>query len=206
VAVSVAARDKFKTTILIREIDIHRIQVGMPATVQVTAINGTLFPAKVTDISPTATVQSGVVNYKVVIDLLSPQNTASSLSTQPFSQGINSASPVPEVSKQPPASTSQLSQLRDGFTATIKILIEEKKDVVLVPNRAIISEGRATSVEVIKNGTPERRPVITGSSDNQFTEITKGLVEGEQVLIQQLKTTTPTTPRQLPGDFRRMIR
>jgi hypothetical protein len=59
----------------------------------------------------------------------------------------------------------------------------------------------------MNHGTLERRPIMVGSSDGQFTEVTRGLSEGEQVLIQQLKTaTTPTTQGELPGDIRRMIR
>ncbi|MFC1905602.1 efflux RND transporter periplasmic adaptor subunit [Chloroflexota bacterium] len=205
VAVSIAASDKFETTILVSEKDIRQIKVGMPATVQVTAMNGALFPAKVATISPTATVQNNVVNYQVGIDLLPPQNLGSAIPTPSTATGATPATTMHSVPEQPSTDESQISQLRDGFTATVKILIIENKDVVLVPNRAIISEGRTNFVDVVKEDSTERRQVMLGLSNGQFTEITKGLTEGEMVLIQQIKNTSQSTPSQLPREFRRML-
>lgn len=185
VAISVASKDKFETAILVSEMDIRRIQVGMPATVQVAAVNGALFPAKVTEISPTATVQSGVVNYQVVVQLLLLQDTMSPRSGQ-NQPGVNAGN-LQTISDQKLSDNIPMAQLRDGFTATTRILIEEKKNVVLVPNRTIIRDGAKTSVQVINNGTTELRLVTIGSSNGQITEVMKGLDEGEQVLIQQLQ-------------------
>ncbi len=201
VAISVASKDKFETAILVSEMDIRRIQVGMPATVQVAAVNGALFPAKVTEISPTATVQSGVINYRVVVQLLLPHNTMSPRSVQ--SQPGVTEKNVQTLSDQKLSDVIPMAQLCDGFTATTRILIEEKKGVVLVSNRTIIRDGAKTSVQVINNGIIEQRTVTIGSSNAQVTEVTKGLNEGEQVLIQQLqKAATPATPQISPrGDI-----
>ena len=216
VAVSVAALDKFEAKMLVNEMDVTRIKVGMPATVQVAAFVNTVFPAEVIAISPTATVKGGVVSYQVNARLLSPQDTLSSSTVQPSSQGTVSVNTmqnligasggrVQVISAQEPRSASQIAQLRDGFTATIKILIEEKKGVVLVPNRAIIREGANTSVQVMNSGANQRRPIRTGINNAQFTEVTRGLNEGEQVLIQQLAT-TPTTWGQPSTNIMRMLR
>jgi multidrug efflux pump subunit AcrA (membrane-fusion protein) len=97
-------------------------------------------------------------------------------------------------------------QLREGLTVTVSILVEEKNDVLLVPNKAIIRRGRQTLVQVLKDGVIEERAIKTGISNWQYTEVTDGLSEGEKVVIPE--TTTPTTPQSggripfLPGGGR----
>ena len=85
-------------------------------------------------------------------------------------------------------------QLREGLTVTVTIIVEEKTDVLLVPNAAITSEGGQSYVQVVTaSGATEQRAIKTGITDYQFTEITDGLKEGEQVLVPQGTTTTSTT-------------
>ena len=85
-------------------------------------------------------------------------------------------------------------QLREGLTVTVSIIIEEKTDVLLIPNEAITSEGSQSYVQVVTaSGAPEQRAIQTGITDYQVTEVTSGLKEGEQVLISQGTTTTSTT-------------
>ena len=88
--------------------------------------------------------------------------------------------------------TGQAIQLREGLSVTVSIILEERINVLLVPNKVIIAQGGETFVQVIKDGVTEQRPVCTGLSGWQNTEIIEGLSEGEQVVIPQ-KTSTPTT-------------
>ena len=74
--------------------------------------------------------------------------------------------------------------------------MEEKKNVLLVPSRAIIRQGRGTVVQVLKDGVLEERSIRTGISDYQNTEVIDGLREGEQVVMVQRTSTTTTTPQQ----------
>ena len=72
--------------------------------------------------------------------------------------------------------------LRIGMSATADIIIAERSNVLLVPDRAIKqdSEGN-TIVEVMVNEQIEERIVVTGISDGFQTEIVDGLEEGEMV-------------------------
>jgi len=97
-------------------------------------------------------------------------------------------------------------QLREGLTVTVSIIVDEKNDVLLVPNGAITTQGRQTYVQVLSpDGTIEERAITTGISNWQFTEVTSGLSEGEKVVIPQATATTPeaSAPRSpmpfLPG-------
>jgi len=67
--------------------------------------------------------------------------------------------------------------------AEVSIATRQKKDVLLVPNRAIYREGRSTFVEVISGSSRRKVEVQTGVSDGQFTEIVSGLLEGQKVVI-----------------------
>ena len=90
-------------------------------------------------------------------------------------------------------------QLREGLTVTVTIAVDERTEVLLVPNAAITSSSGQSYVRVVSPaGTTEERAIQTGISDWQFTEVTDGLSEGEQVLVPQ-GTTTTTTQQGPPG-------
>ena len=74
-------------------------------------------------------------------------------------------------------------QLREGLSVTVSIIIQQRMDVLLVPNQAVTLDGGKVYVNVAVGDAIERRPVITGLSDWQNTEIIEGLSEGELVAI-----------------------
>jgi HlyD family secretion protein len=88
------------------------------------------------------------------------------------------------------AFTNQDVSLKDGLSATVTVPIQQKDNVIIVPNRAIKRQAGNTTVQVIKGTALETRAVKTGLSDGTNTEITEGLSEGEQV---QITTTSSTT-------------
>jgi membrane fusion protein, macrolide-specific efflux system len=69
VAVTVADPNKFEADILVSEMDIMKVSLGGAATMTLNAISGLTLPAKVTEIAPTATISSGVVNYTVKVEI-----------------------------------------------------------------------------------------------------------------------------------------
>jgi len=146
-----------RVDVTVAETDITRVAIGKPATITFDALPNQSFDGKVIAISPTATVQQGVVNYLVSISF-DPGNT----------------------------------NLPAGLTATATIITDQKDNVLMVPNRAIRLSGRNRVVDVLVNGQEQTRQVQIGMSNDQFTEITSGLNEGDQVLI---KATTSSLPR-----------
>ena len=187
VAVTLADPSKFQADILVSEKNIFRVNIGGDASVQVDALMLKL-PAKITYIAPTATIQSGVVNYKVTVELQSLQPVSQSQSGQ-------SQRPQSTSGSQAPPTLTQAAQLREGMSVTISIVITQKTNVLLVPNQAISRQGGKTVVNVLKNGLSELRPITTGISNWQYTEATDGLSQGEQVIIPKTTATT-TTPGQ----------
>ncbi len=80
-------------------------------------------------------------------------------------------------------------QLRAGFSANADILMEERLDVLVVPERVVTFEGDSAWVEVPGSGESRvRRAIRTGLSDAITVEVLDGLEEGEVVLEKPLKT------------------
>jgi len=217
VAVTLADPNRFEADILVSEMDIFQVKLGGDATVQIDALTSLTIPAKVTHISPTATIQSGVVNYYVKVELESMEalmqqrqeampDISSGELPAPIKQAIEEGRMTQEEAeamleqmqqaRQGQQTAIEDFQLREGLTVTVSIIIEEATDVLLVPNGAITTQGRQTYVQVVSaDGSIENRAVTTGISNWQYTEVTEGLSDGEQVVVTQ-GTTTTTTPQQ----------
>ena len=241
VAVQLADPNKFEADVFVSEMDILQIKLGGTAYVQVDALQGMTLPAQVTHISPTATIYSGVVNYEVKVEvesleaIMQTKQEARQEAMQKLEQGelpekIKQAieegritqEQVKEMLKkwqqgggkqqgQTPMMIPEDFQLREGLTVTVSIIVDERNDVLLVPNRAINSQGGQTYVQVVSpDGTIKERAIQTGISNWQYTEVTDGLNEGEEVVITTAATTTPTTQQQKPpsgmGPMGRMLK
>jgi RND family efflux transporter MFP subunit len=71
-----------------------------------------------------------------------------------------------------------------GRGASITIQGESREGVLQVPNRAIITIGDLTYVEIVReDGEIERVQIETGLSSGDETEVTAGLEEGDQVRL-----------------------
>jgi HlyD family secretion protein len=77
--------------------------------------------------------------------------------------------------------------LKTGMSADVQLVLDERKDVLALPEGAIIYEGDSTYVEKVDaaaQGGKKRAVIKTGLSDGIKTEILSGLNEGEKVVMQ----------------------
>lgn len=214
VAVQLADPNKFETDILVSEMDIPQIELGQAAIVEADAFSGISLSAEVTHISPTAVIQQGVVNYTVKVEIQSLEPIISGPSANWPDTGGSQEPPegfeIPEGFEPPegftppegqlPTMVPEDFQLREGLTITVSIIVDERNDVLLVPNGAIITQGLQTYVQVmLADGTIEERTITTGISNWQYTEVIDGLSEGEQVVVPQGTTTSSTSQQEPPG-------
>jgi len=201
VVMQITNPDKFMVEMSVSEVDITDIEVGGTAWVTVDTLDVTL-AAKVTYIAPTATIQSGVVNYAVRVELQEftargmpgvsgnttglPAFNSSNMPSPPSGESMN---PLEGSSGQPsggqwPAVTMKTIKLRQGLTVTANLVTGEATDVLLVPYAAVTTVGRQKYVEVLKaDGATEKRTVTTGITDYSYIVVTDGLTEGEQVVL-----------------------
>jgi HlyD family secretion protein len=120
---------------------------------------------------------------------------------------------------------NQQLKLMPGMTANVSVIVDEKKDVLKVPNAALrfkpsdrtkggpadLAKGgsaakgkggtgeKGPGVWIVENEKPKRIRVNVGISDGSYTELVSGgLMEGQDVIVESLtkqKQQSPTGPR-----------
>ncbi len=235
VAVQLADPNKFEADILVAEWDIFQVALGKDVSLHFLARPEISLPAKVTHISPTATIESGVSIYEVKVELepFTPVESVTPSEGQEEPQrmlediykrldeavkGGRISQEQAEQIKEPlkvlveaveagrisPGQLKQIReyfplaweerqkwatlmpqgfQLREGLSVNVSIMVAERKDVLLVPNYAVLREEGGTYVQVLKDGVVKRRWISIGMSDWHYTEVTGGLSEGEECLL-----------------------
>ncbi len=224
VAMQLADPSKFEANILVTEKDVFSVRTGGDATVSLDALSGLSFPARIAKVAPLATTQQGVVNYRVTVELtsLQPVGAGQLTSSARASQSANGTSPFgagrafqgmaganqtfggmgPRFSGNTTSSVSVAAvSLKDGLSAVVNIIVQQKDNVLLVPNRAITRQGQNSTVQVVTANGNETRVVRVGMSDNLNSEILEGLSEGDQVVYTTSTSSTSGTTRTniMPG-------
>lgn len=147
----------------IDEADIGGVKEGQRVTFTVDAFPEDKFEGQVTQVRQQATTSSNVVTYEVVI-----------------------SAPNKDL------------KLKPGLTANVTIFTLEKNNVLaapakalrFVPNEALLSKGQQiedveapTKVWTLEGNTFKAHAVQTGTTNGMLTEITSGISEGTEVLV-----------------------
>lgn len=75
-------------------------------------------------------------------------------------------------------------RIKPGMTAAVNIIVDEKEDVFVIPNDAIVSENGQELVYVRRNGSYEAVPVSLGSYSDFYSEVLEADIEaGELIAI-----------------------
>ncbi|PYI51374.1 HlyD family efflux transporter periplasmic adaptor subunit [Paenibacillus flagellatus] len=90
-------------------------------------------------------------------------------------------------------------QLKYGMTGTAEVLIQDKRNVLVLPVEALrIQRGAATVTVLREDGTREENvPVQIGIRSKTQVEVTGGLKEGDRVVIPTRQTTPNGTQQQI---------
>jgi len=117
-----------------------------------------------------------------------------------FSGTIHTIYPQPEIKdnivyylaivKIDPKDTTLL---KPEMTTHVRIIVEEKSNILVVPNNAVRFEEGKNVVYIKTKGTPERRHVVPGIRDDTFTEIVSGLSEGDVIVVPSVVKKAPAT-------------
>ena len=70
-----------------------------------------------------------------------------------------------------------------GSKVNIKIKIDDKDNILIVPEEAVYEKNEKTYVEVLENGDPKEVEVVLGIENEDFIEIIDGLEEGQEVIL-----------------------
>jgi HlyD family secretion protein len=74
----------------------------------------------------------------------------------------------------------ELTNLLPGYSADLEVILATRESVLRVPTQSILDGDR---VLVLADRTIEERPVETGVSNWEYTEVVSGLQEGEVVVV-----------------------
>lgn len=75
-------------------------------------------------------------------------------------------------------------RIKPGMTAAVSIIVEEKDDVFVVPNDAIVMVDNQESVYVERNGTFVAVPVTLGGYSDTYSEVLSAdIEEGEMIVL-----------------------
>jgi HlyD family secretion protein len=158
--------NQLQVTAQVNEADMAKVALGQPVQFTLNAFPGQTFSGKVAEIQPLGSSSNNVVSYNVTCSI-DPTTT----------------------------------KLLPGMTANVTIVTQQASNAVLVPAAALAFAQSAASnsiaapvatqgstnasVLVQQNGKAVRRPVQTGLSDGNRTEIIAGLQSGERVITGQ---------------------
>jgi len=148
-----------KVEVNVDETIVAQLGVGMEARISLDAFPNVELAGAVTRIASAATVQSGVVLYRVTVRL-DPTDP----STRPSVAG-------------------QALPLRSGMTVNVTFPIEKRTDTLLVPFRAVETEGGQAYVTRVTASGSERVAVTLGLITDTQVEILSGLQEGDVVAV-----------------------
>ena len=74
--------------------------------------------------------------------------------------------------------------VKPGMTAAVNIVVQEVKDVILIPNRAVRLVDAERVVFVLVNGIPQQVKVELGSSSDTMSVLIDGdLKEGDEIIL-----------------------
>lgn len=146
---------KMEVLAALNETIVNRVRPGMTATVKIEALGSRqAFPARVASIAP--------------IPLLSTHPLANN-DVKNYTARIL-LDRVPEG-------------VLPGMTAEVRIQTAKPHDALVVPNGAILYDEGHEFCYVADDDSVERRPIEIGRSTPEYLEVTEGLREGEQIVL-----------------------
>jgi multidrug efflux pump subunit AcrA (membrane-fusion protein) len=155
----------------IDETTIKKVSEGQEATITFDSLTGQTFTGKVGAVPLQGTLQGGVTVYTVPIAVTGAEKAT----------------------------------LLVGMTANVKISAGSVTNALLVPTMAITKSSGQYQVSVPNTtdptGDPETITVQIGLSDGTYTQVTKGLNLGDNVIVKLASTATSTAKTSSGGIF-----
>ncbi|MFO0765148.1 MAG: HlyD family efflux transporter periplasmic adaptor subunit [Patescibacteria group bacterium] len=163
-------------TVTLNEVDVTKVKVGQKATLSFDAVSDLTIAGTVTEVDMIGTTSQNVVSYTVKIAFLTEDD-----------------------------------RIKPGMSVSASIISERKDNVLMVPNSAVkavndVSVVQTAKVDGITNPTSASgvelkgeltsKTVTTGLANDEYTEVTTGVNEGDYVLVRTIlpsATTAKTT-------------
>ncbi|MFH0777830.1 MAG: HlyD family efflux transporter periplasmic adaptor subunit [Candidatus Eisenbacteria bacterium] len=74
-----------------------------------------------------------------------------------------------------------------GMTANVEFVVEKKEGILLIPRSALVEQDGGSFVRILAEG-PTRRRIEVGITDGKLVEVSRGLSEGEAIILGQTES------------------
>lgn len=98
---------------------------------------------------------------------------------------LSEESPLKYFETKVSLETTEPALMKPGVQVKASVFVEKQADVITVPNQALAYENGKAFLQVKNSSRVQKRPVEVGPRSLTLTVITKGLKEGEEVVLGQ---------------------
>lgn len=161
--VRIADLSRMRVRVNVNEVDVARVRPGLPVMVHVDGV-----PDK---------------TFRGHVDAISPLSLAERQATSGSSSSSSGQAAVVRFEVKIAVDTPDV-RLRPGMTAAVDIVLDQRKNVVLLPTEALHSQNRAAVVSGIGDARIiTERTVSVGLKDDAQAQILSGLKAGDVVEV-----------------------
>jgi multidrug efflux pump subunit AcrA (membrane-fusion protein) len=158
-AVTVISTDRYTVEASVGSADLAKVKKGLQAQITTSGTTSTVF-GTVSSVAVMASTSSGTGTG-------TGTGTTTGSATFPVTVAV----------------TGSRKDLYAGATATVSIIVSQRDDVLTVPTAAVSSANGQTVVTKLVGTAKVDTPVTLGTSYGATTEVTKGIAEGDQVVV-----------------------
>lgn len=186
------ARDRQRLIAVEMSRQVEALKVRAPVAGQV----GTLLVADRANVAANAALLSVVDLSAMELEIQVPESYARDLAigmnadieqgTQRFAGKVASVSAEVvggQVSGRVRFADKQPEGLRQSQRMNLRIVFDERDDVLIVDRGPFIDEGGGRAAYVVVNGVAERRPIVLGAAGLAAVEVIDGLKVGDRIVI-----------------------
>jgi membrane fusion protein (multidrug efflux system) len=91
-------------------------------------------------------------------------------------------------------------RLRPGLFSRVRLVVDRRDDVLVVPRRALLVDGDGDVVYVVRDGQARAAPLELGHADGDRVEVRSGVAEGDRVVVLGQDSLAPGTPVRVIGE------
>ncbi len=192
-AITIADVSQLHVDVLVDETEIAGVQVGQEAALTLDALSGITLTGQVANIDPNGTISSGVVNYKVRVNL---DATEAALKLNMTANASIIGEKHENVLAVP---TKAIHSVSTGQTQTSQINNTVQSGQTISNTQSGPQRIQGSFVLVLENGQPRPVQVTAGMTAGDLTEVSGNLSEGDLVLVSTSTSSTSNTTQDFGG-------
>ena len=136
--------------------------------------------------------QAAQVTFPALTNVTATGKVAAVATTATTTNGVVTYAATISLDSVPPG-------VRAGMSADVDVTVASATGVVVVPNQAITTTGRASTVTLVKDGTQTITPIQVGLKGDATSAVTSGLAAGDVLALPVVTASTTNGTGRFPG-------